>query len=523
MLPMAYTVVGESKAHAEEREQIFLNDLVDPMASLTLLSELMNYDFSGLALDAPITDELIESVSGIRGLVQNIRTHIGGDTVTLADLAGHRATLLQGPRFVGTGPDIADQMEAWFDGGACDGFVIAATHSPGAYEDVVRLVVPELQRRGVFRDRYTGSTLRDTSRARAARVAATWLRRGPTAAGLRVIDAATLAAGPMVATALGEFGAEVIKVEQPGAGDPLRTWGDQKDGIGLFWKSVGRNKRCVTLDLRQAEGQELFHRLLDVSDVLVVEQPPERAGPLGPRLRVGARARIPRLVMLHVSGYGGGGPASDRPGFGTLAEAMSGFAHVTGQPDGPPTLPPFFLADGIAAQSATFAVMMALYHRDVHGGAGQLVDVNLVEPLARLIETSTLAYSQLGIVPGRVGNRLDASAPRNAYRTADGRWVALSSASPNIVVRLYRAVDRPDLAEDDDYVDPIRRQAHGDEIDGIVARLDPRAAARRGHGGLRAGRGGGRSRVRRRSSCWPTSTCRPGARSSRWTTPTSGP
>ncbi|HVM64619.1 MAG TPA: LLM class flavin-dependent oxidoreductase [Acidimicrobiales bacterium] len=161
MLPMAYTVVGESRAHAEEREQVFLNDLVDPMASLTLLSELMNYDFSSLALDAPITDELIESVSGVRGLVQNIRAHIGGDTVTLADLAGHRATLLQGPRFVGTGPDVADQMEAWFDSGACDGFVVAATHCPGAYEDVVRLVVPELQRRGVFRDRYTGATLRD--------------------------------------------------------------------------------------------------------------------------------------------------------------------------------------------------------------------------------------------------------------------------------------------------------------------------------------------------------------------------
>ena len=161
MLPMAYTVVGESRAHAEEREQLFLNELVDPMASLTLLSELMNYDFSGLELDAPITDELIESVSGIRGLVQNIRKHIGGDTVTLADLAGHRATLLQGPRFVGTGPEVADQMQEWFDTEACDGFVIAATHSPGAYEDVVRLVVPELQRRGVFRDRYAGDTLRD--------------------------------------------------------------------------------------------------------------------------------------------------------------------------------------------------------------------------------------------------------------------------------------------------------------------------------------------------------------------------
>ncbi len=160
MLPMAYTVLGESHAQAEEREQVFLNDLVDPLASLTLLSELMNYDFSAYELDAPITDELIESVSGIRGLVQNLRTHLG-DHLTLADLAGHRATLLQGPRFVGTGAEVADQMEEWFTSGACDGFVIAATHSPGAYEDVVRLVVPELQRRGLFRDRYTGATLRD--------------------------------------------------------------------------------------------------------------------------------------------------------------------------------------------------------------------------------------------------------------------------------------------------------------------------------------------------------------------------
>jgi FMN-dependent oxidoreductase (nitrilotriacetate monooxygenase family) len=161
MLPMVYTVIGESRAQAEDREQLFLHELVDPQASLTLLSELMNYDFSGMALDAPITDDLIASVSGIRGLVQNIRQHIGGQTVTLADLANHRATLLQGPRFVGTGPVVADQMEEWLTADACDGFVIAATHTPGAYEDVVRLVVPELQRRGVFRDRYRGETLRD--------------------------------------------------------------------------------------------------------------------------------------------------------------------------------------------------------------------------------------------------------------------------------------------------------------------------------------------------------------------------
>ncbi len=159
--PMAYAVVGESESHAKEREAMLLEDLVHPMASLTLLSELMNYDFAQHDLDDPVTDELIASVSGIRGLVQNLRAHIGGDTVTVRDLAEHRATLLQGPRFVGTGPQVADQMAEWFDTGACDGFVLAATHFPGAFEDVVRMVVPELQRRGLFRTQYDGTTLRD--------------------------------------------------------------------------------------------------------------------------------------------------------------------------------------------------------------------------------------------------------------------------------------------------------------------------------------------------------------------------
>ncbi|MGU3654993.1 LLM class flavin-dependent oxidoreductase [Mycolicibacterium sp. A43C] len=158
--PMVYAVIGESESHAKEREAMLLNDLVDPMASLTLLSELMNYDFAKHDLDDLVTDELIESVSGIRGLVQNLRTHIGGK-VTVRDLAGHRATLLQGPRFVGTGAQVADQMEEWFHGGACDGFVLAATHCPGSYEEFVRMVVPELQHRGLFRTKYEGSTLRD--------------------------------------------------------------------------------------------------------------------------------------------------------------------------------------------------------------------------------------------------------------------------------------------------------------------------------------------------------------------------
>jgi crotonobetainyl-CoA:carnitine CoA-transferase CaiB-like acyl-CoA transferase len=285
--------------------------------------------------------------------------------------------------------------------------------------------------------------------------------------GLRVIDTATLAAGPMAATVLGEYGAEVIKVELPGAGDPLRTWGERRDGIGVFWKSMSRNKRCVTLDLRRSEGQELLHRLLDVSDVLIVNARPSALARWGLDYESVHQAHR-KIVMLHVSGYGRGGPASDRPGFGTLAEAMSGFAHLTGQPDGPPTLPPFMLADGVAGQAAASAVMMALYHRDLHGGDGQLVDVNLIEPLARICETATLAFDQLGIVPGRVGNRLDASAPRNTYRTADGKWLAISSASPNIAARLYRAIDRPDLAENPEYVDPVPRQARALEVDELV-------------------------------------------------------
>ncbi|MDD9370990.1 MAG: CoA transferase, partial [Acidimicrobiales bacterium] len=267
---------------------------------------------------------------------------------------------------------------------------------------------------------------------------------------------------------LGEFGAEVIKVEAPGSGDPLRTWGDRRDGIGLMWKSVSRNKRCVTCDLRHTDGQDLFHRLLDVSDVLIVGNRPSALARWGIDYE-SVHEEHPHVVMVHITGYGKGGPKSDRPGYGTLAEAMSGFAQVTGQADGPPTLPPFMLADGVASLAATYAVMMALYHRDMNAGGGQLVDVSLIEPLARLIETSTLSFDQLGISPQRVGNRLDASAPRNAYRTADDKWLAISSASPSIAVRVFRAIGRADLAADPGYVDPVRRQERAGEVDALVA------------------------------------------------------
>ncbi|ALE76220.1 acyl-CoA transferase [Pseudonocardia sp. EC080625-04] len=286
--------------------------------------------------------------------------------------------------------------------------------------------------------------------------------------GVRVIDAASLAAGPLVATWLAEHGAEVIKIEQPGPGDPIRQWGAQRDGVGLMWKSLGRNKKAVTLDLRHERGRDLLRRLTDTADVVVMNLRPSTLQRWGLDHATLASSN-PGLVMLHVTGYGAGGPKADRPGFGTLGEAMSGFAHVTGEPDGPPTLPAFMLADGVAALTATWAVMMALYHRDVHGGPGQLIDVNLIEPLTRLIEQPLLAYDQLGTVTGRAGNKWDISAPRNTYRTSDGHWLAMSGSAPSIAMRALRAVGREDLTTDPRFAEAQQRLRNADLIDAVMA------------------------------------------------------
>jgi len=291
-------------------------------------------------------------------------------------------------------------------------------------------------------------------------------------AGLRVIDAATLAAGPLIATWLGEHGAEVIKVEQPDGGDPLRQWGAQRAGVGLMWKSVARNKKCVTLNLRLEAGRDLLRSLTRQADVVIMNLRPSTLRKWG--LEYGSLADgNPGLVMVHVTGYGADGPKSDWPGFGTLGEAMSGFAHLTGTPDGPPTLPSFMLADGVAALTATYAVMMALYHRDARGGpgggSGQLIDINLIEPLGRLLEQSVLTYDQLGTIPVRTGNRWDISAPRNTYRTSDGRWLAMSGSAPTIAMRALRAVGRPGLTEDPKFAEAQQRLRNAAEIDAIMA------------------------------------------------------
>ncbi|CAI9415972.1 CaiB/BaiF CoA transferase family protein [Nocardioides sp. T2.26MG-1] len=285
-------------------------------------------------------------------------------------------------------------------------------------------------------------------------------------AGLRVVDAATLFAGPLAATYLGDFGAEVVKVEHPRRPDAARGHGQVKDGQGLWWKTLGRNKRTLTLDLKHPDGTATMRRLVAGADVLIENFRPgtlERWG-LGPDVLL---ADNPGLVMARVTAFGQDGPYAGRPGFGSLAEAMSGFAAVTGEPDGPPTLPPFGLADGIAALATAYAVMAALRHRDATG-EGQVVDLAIIEPILMMLGAPLTAYDQLGYVQPRTGNRSVNNAPRNVYRTRDGEWVAVSTSSQSIAERVVRMVGRPDLAEEPWFAGGGSRAEHADELDAAV-------------------------------------------------------
>jgi crotonobetainyl-CoA:carnitine CoA-transferase CaiB-like acyl-CoA transferase len=286
--------------------------------------------------------------------------------------------------------------------------------------------------------------------------------------GRRVLDLATIYAGPLVAQLLGDFGAEVIKVEHPTRPDGLRGHGRQKDGIGLWWKMVGRNKRTIGLDLSAREGADLLLRLAETADVMVESFRPgtlERWG-----LGYDELAAVnPRLVLVRVTGFGQTGPYAPRPGFGTLIEAMSGFAARTGEPDGAPVLPPFGLADGIAGIAGAMAAMMALYHRDANGGSGQVVDLSVFEPLVTVLGPQPTTYDVLGEVPARTGNLSTNNAPRNTYRTSDGRWVAVSSSATSIAERVMRVVGRPDLIAEPWFATGAGRAAHTEVVDGAVA------------------------------------------------------
>lgn len=289
---------------------------------------------------------------------------------------------------------------------------------------------------------------------------------GPPLAGVRVIELATILAGPLIGTLLGDFGAEVIKVEHP-RGDPLRTHGPAKAGVGLLWKVIGRNKRTVTLDLGTPAGQALLRRLVAGADVLIENFRPgtlERWNLDPERLQ----ADNPGLVVVRTTGFGQVGPYAHRPGFGTIAEAMSGFAHITGAPDGPPTLPPFGLADGIAGLAGALATLLALYARDARGGRGQVIDLAIYEPLLTILGAQPTVYDQLGIIAQRTGNRSLNNAPRNTYRTADGKWVAISTSAQSIAERVLRLVGRPELIAAPWFASGTGRAQHADELDAAV-------------------------------------------------------
>ena len=284
--------------------------------------------------------------------------------------------------------------------------------------------------------------------------------------GIKVIEAAGMLAAPLAGTLLADHGADVIKIELPGRGDEMRSWGYQKDGLGLYWKMISRNKRLVALDLRADEGREAFLGLLADADVLIVNFRPgtlERWG-LGDEV---LREVKPDLVVLRVSGFGQTGPAAPRPGYGTLAEALSGFAGINGWPDKPPSLPPFGLADAITGVTAAFGVLAALHHRDATG-EGQDVDLALYEGILTVLGSLVVDYDQAGVVAGRTGNVTPFAAPRGTYPTADGKWIAIAGSNQTTAYRIFRAIGRPEFVDDERFASNRERVANNDVIDAAI-------------------------------------------------------
>ena len=282
--------------------------------------------------------------------------------------------------------------------------------------------------------------------------------------GVRVLDFSRLVAGNMLTLQLADFGAEVIKLE-PDGGDPLRHW--REDGVDAYWKVYGRNKKSVRLDLRKKEGKALLRRLIPAAHMLIESFRPgslEVAG-FGPDevLRLN-----PRLVLVRISGFGQTGPYAQRPGFGSLVEAMSGFATKNGFADKPPALPNFALADMIAGVQGAFAAMVALREAERPGGGGQVIDLSLLEPLHSLLGPEAAAWRITGRIPPRSGNQASISAPRNIYATKDGGWVALSASTQGMTERLLRAIGRPELIEDPRFLTNSHRLANVAALDAVI-------------------------------------------------------
>ncbi len=280
-------------------------------------------------------------------------------------------------------------------------------------------------------------------------------------AGLRVLDLSTVLAGPNAARYLADFGADVIKIERPDTGDSLRNmaWRDPRDGTGLWWKLVNRNKRTVALDLKDPADRDLFLRLVDDADVVIENFRPgtlERLG-LGPD---DLHARNPRLVLTRVTGFGQDGPYAGRPGFATIAEVMSGLASISGEPDGQPMLPAIALTDEVTGLVAAFATMVAL-----HSGVGQVVDVSLLESLFQLMGPLISLYRLAGEQQPRLGAGLPYTVPRGTYRCSDGRWVGLSASADSVAQRVNRVLG---VGDDPRFATFAGRMAHRDELEAVM-------------------------------------------------------
>jgi crotonobetainyl-CoA:carnitine CoA-transferase CaiB-like acyl-CoA transferase len=304
------------------------------------------------------------------------------------------------------------------------------------------------------------------SRPTEPRLAEATADSGPLA-GLRVIDVSTILAGPFAAQILGDFGADVLKVEHPNKGDGMRGHGLDKDGQPLWWKMVSRNKRTIGLYLGDPDGAQIFRQLAGTADVIIENFRPGTLERWGLGYDVLSKDN-PGLVLLRVTGFGQTGPYAARPAFGTLVEAMSGFAHLTGTPEGPPTLPPFGLADSIAGVAGAAAVSMALYHRATAGGQGQVIDLDLLTPLMTAVGPAVIYADQLGIDQNRTGNRSVNNAPRNTYLTKDGHWLAISTSANNVAERVLLLVGHPEVVEEPWFATGRDRAEHADLLDSYV-------------------------------------------------------
>ena len=282
--------------------------------------------------------------------------------------------------------------------------------------------------------------------------------------GVRVLDLSRVVAGNMVSLLLADFGAEVLKIETP-EGDPLRDW--LVNGIATNWKVYARNKKSVCLNLRKPEAKNLLLRLVETAAVFIENFRPgtlEKMG-LGPDV---LHARNPRLVIVRVTGWGQTGPYRHKPGFGTLAEGMSGFAALNGFADREPVLPPMQLADCTAGTYGAFGALIALRNVEVNGGRGQVIDLSLLEPLFSFMGPQAASYKASGRLRERTGSRSTTAAPRNAYRTRDGKWVCMSASTQAMTERLFRVIGRADLIDDPRYKTNANRVRNAAELDAII-------------------------------------------------------